>query len=121
VVEDSKVRTFGFILVSLIAKNTEVRGDNIEFLTDGIDGLIESGMTVLIWPLGRWNRRLQAPMLLKQDRSARVRAKKELIATEIENFALGLARTQGAQLESSGFILNTICGRSWSKEEEKRR
>jgi hypothetical protein len=62
-IEDSKVRTFGFILVSLIAKNTEVRGDNIEFLTNGIDGLIEPGMTMLVWSLGRRNRRLQAPML----------------------------------------------------------
>lgn len=85
------MRTFGFILVSLIAKNAKVRGDNIKFLADGIDGLIKPDMTVLVWPLGRGNRRLQAPMLLKQGKSVWVHAKKEFIATEIENFVLGLA------------------------------
>jgi len=83
-VEDSKVHTFGFVLVSLIAKDTEVRGDNIEFLTDDIDGLVKPGMSVLIWPLGGWNRGLQAPMLLKQ-KGQHMCAAKQLIATEIES------------------------------------
>jgi hypothetical protein len=65
VVEDERVRTFRFVLVSLVAKDTKVRGENFKLLTNGINGLIKPGMTMLVWPLGGWNRRLQAPMLLK--------------------------------------------------------
>jgi hypothetical protein len=56
----------------LIAKYTKVRGDNFEFLTDGIYGLIKPGMIVLVWPLGGWNCGLQAPMLRKDKMSATV-------------------------------------------------
>lgn len=57
--------TFGLVLVPLISQQTQIGRENIKFLTNGIEGLVEPGMRVLAWPLSRWARRLEAPVLIE--------------------------------------------------------
>jgi len=65
--DEVKMPTFGLVFVPLVSEKAEVTCENVEFLSHGIEGLIEPPMGMLSRPLSGRAGRLKAPMLVKME------------------------------------------------------
>lgn len=59
------MRTFRLVFISLIPQNTQIGRENIKFLANGIEGLIQPDLSMLAWPLSGGACRLEAPVLIE--------------------------------------------------------
>lgn len=100
------MHTFRLVFISLISQKTQIGRKNIEFLTNGIEGLIQPDVSMLAWPLSRRACRLEAPVLIegKDVRWSREGedGRKKSWFRRARNFALASARGEYATLRLPG-------------------